>query len=142
VVNLLLRFCWTLSFVPLKYLSEAGVLRDTFDSAVWSNILGPFLASAEIARRAMWALLRVEWEAVKERGDTDMENKVDGDENEKMTMKPMSGGGTPASGQWGIPFFSSDMSSMNNIQILAELSCYTTIFAVLGLIAAAHRNTQ
>jgi hypothetical protein len=142
VVNLLLRFCWTLSFVPLKYLSEAGVLRDTFDSAVWSNILGPFLASAEIVRRALWGLLRVEWEAIKEGDDSNIENEADDDRNEERTMKPMIGGGSSALGRWGIPLFSSDMSSMDNIQILAELCCYSTIFAVLGLIAAAHRNTQ
>ena len=45
------------------------------------------------------------------------------------------------SSRYKVPF-TSDMSSMNKIQIFGELCLYTTTFAVLGLIIAAHRGTM
>lgn len=140
VINLLLRFCWTLSFVPMRYLSAAGVLTDNFSVASWSSILAPTIASAEIIRRTLWGLLRVEWEAIKVQGEQESDETKE--EGESLKMTPMSGGGSISlRRRFGIPLFTSDMSSMNNVQILTELGLYTTVFAVLGLIAAAHRET-
>jgi len=96
VINTLLRFCWTLSFVPLRYLSAAGVLKDNFSGAAWSSILAPTIASAEIIRRTMWGLLRVEFEAIKVRGERDHRKMTDvdddGREGFEMTPMQMTGG--------------------------------------------------
>jgi len=140
VINLLLRFCWTLSFVPMRYLSAAGVLKDNFSGATWSSILVSTIASAEIIRRTLWGLLRVEWEAVKVQEEQQIDETTE--ESDGLKMTPMSGGGSISLRRFGISsLFTSDMTSMNNVQILAELGLYTTVFAILGLIAAAHRET-
>lgn len=164
VVNTLLRFCWTLSFVPLRYLSAAGVLTENFSGDTWSSILAPTIASAEIVRRSLWGLLRVEWEAIKMRGEQakqqqqselggKLHNDNEDDDGLEMTPMKLSGGGAAgAAGRssWSVLSLeqrirrlqcSSDMSSMSKIQILAELCLYTTAFAVVGLVAAAHRET-
>ena len=172
IVNTLLRFCWTLSFVPLRYLSAAGVLTENFSSDTWSSILASTLASAEIIRRTLWGLLRVEWEAIKVRGelhesgrggggkvmlsDVDDDDDDDDEHGHGLEMTPMKmpggishigvgGGGGGGSVSWqqrmGQLKCTSDMSSMSKIQILGELCLYTAIFAVVGLVAAAHRET-
>jgi hypothetical protein len=63
-INFVLRFCWTLSFLPPHYLNRAGVLSATFEGDL-SHILNPTIASAEIIRRTLWGFLRVELEAIK-----------------------------------------------------------------------------
>ena len=168
IVNTLLRFCWTLSFVPLRYLSAAGVLQENFSGDTWSSILAPTIASAEIIRRTLWGLLRVEWEAIKRRADDSPAatsktlDPVDDHhhhhhERGGLEMIPMKLGG--GSKSIHPPYSSlsssslslaqrlrqmqctSDMSAMSKVQILAELCLYTTAFAVVGLVAAAHRET-
>jgi len=168
IVNTLLRFCWTLSFVPLRYLSAAGVLTENFSSDTWASILTSTLASAEIIRRTLWGLLRVEWEAIKVRGElhdsgrgsgdgkdilSDVADEDDAENGHGLEMTPMKmPGGISHIGVGGGGFMSwqqrmgqlkctSDMSSMSKIQILGELCLYTAIFAVVGLVAAAHRET-
>jgi hypothetical protein len=162
IVNTLLRFCWTLSFVPLRYLSAAGVLQDNFSGDRWSSILAPTIASAEIIRRTLWGLLRVEWEAIKLRAEGDSSSaaaskildKVDESGAGGLEMIPMKLGGGSSSTlpahtyssstlvqRMGQIQCSSDMSSMSKVQILAELCLYTTACAVVGLVAAAHRET-
>jgi len=163
VINTLLRFCWTLSFVPLRYLSAAGVLTENFSGDTWSSILAPTIASAEIVRRSLWGLLRVEWEAIKVRGEQKQQlqhpselggggkGHNNGDDGLEMTPMKLSGGVVGGAGS-SLSMLSleqrirrlqctSDMSSMSKIQILAELCLYTTAFAVVGLVAAAHRET-
>jgi hypothetical protein len=146
IVNTLLRFCWTLSFVPLHYLSAAGVLTNNFSSDTWTSIMAPTIASAEIIRRTLWGLLRVEWEAIKVRGEEN--NKCREEEVGSLEMTPMKtqggigvGGGAASFERLGLHKFTAEMSYMNNIQVLGELCLYTTTFAVLGLIIAAHRGT-
>jgi EXS family len=146
VVNTLLRFCWTLSFVPLRYLSTAGVLTNNFSSDTWASILAPTIASAEVVRRTLWGLLRVEWEAIKVRGEEIGKNHDENDDGglEMMPMKMQGGGvgvGATPLERLGLPPCTSDMSSMNNMQVLGELCLYSTVFAILGLIIAAHRET-
>jgi EXS family len=139
VINTMLRFCWTLSFIPLSYLSATGVLTETFSSSSWSNVLGPLIASAEILRRSLWGLLRVEWEIVKNVDNDDEseeEEKKGGFEMIPMQVSTATLDGRAANG----PSFS-DMSAMDSTQLLVELSIYTSTFAVLGLLIAAHRGT-
>lgn len=146
IINTVLRFCWTLSFVPFHYLSSSGVLTNNLSSEAWANILIPTIASAEIIRRTLWGLIRVEWEAIKVKNE--MSNNSD-DNDREMEMTPMKvidateswdGKMDGSSNRYKLPF-TSDMSSMNKIQIFGELCLYTTTFAVLGLIIAAHRGT-
>ena len=145
LANTLLRFCWTLSFVPIRYLSDAGVLTNIFSSDTWASILAPTIASAEIIRRTLWGLLRVEWEAIKSRGDQrdQLHEEVQG----SMEMIPMtmqedksSGAASPLK-RFGSRELISDMSLMNSFQVVGELCLYTTAFAILGLSIAAHRQT-
>lgn len=89
-------------------------------------MLGPLIASAEIIRRSLWGLLRVEWEIVKSQVDTD----------DTLELAPMKIG---SSSRDGVVF--GEMRSMNRTQLVGELSIYTAIFAVLGLLIAAHRET-
>lgn len=123
-VNALLRFGWTLTLVPTRYLSAAGVLmRD-------QSVTTPLLASAEIIRRSLWALVRVEWESVKDaKAQDDIEDKDE-------AMLPMQQTGAQRRG------LLSDMSMMANTEILGELCLYTSTFAVLGIVIAAHRDTM
>jgi hypothetical protein len=165
--NIVLRFCWTLSFLPPHYLNRAGVLSETFEGDL-SAILNPTIASAEIVRRTLWGWLRVEWEAIKvARSEPRLKGAwrdIDQDEREscpvegdvlgstqysELELQSMdisvkkeedSGNGIPSSLSrgWWIP---SKMYDMNEMQIMGELCIYATIFTGLGLVAAAHRET-
>jgi EXS family len=146
IINTILRFCWTLSFVPFHYLSATGVLTNNLSNEAWANILIPTIASAEIIRRTLWSVIRVEWEAIKVKNE--MSNDTD-DNDHEVEMTPMKvidateswGSGTHGTAnRYKLPF-TSDMSSMNKVQIFGELCLYTTTFAVLGLVIAAHRGT-
>lgn len=144
IINTLLRFCWTLSFMPLRYVSAAGVLTSNFPSDTWTSILVPTIASAEIVRRTLWGFLRVEWEAIKVRSEGNGMHHDDNDQgNLEMTPMSMPGGSSDESSIWRftMPKVTSDMSSMNNIQVLGELCMYATTFAILGLIVAFYRET-
>lgn len=124
VANGILRFCWTLNFLPLQYLSAAGVLRDNF--SWWAPV---FLGAAEIVRRSLWSLLRVEWEAIKMRGEADL-----------MTPMPLG-----AFRDLTYPLAQSTtgwkMVDMNPTHVIGELVFYAAAFAVPGLVIAAHRAT-
>jgi len=89
-INVLLRFCWTLSFIPPHTLSRAGLLIPTFSNdadLLFKNIIHPALASAEIIRRTLWTLLRVELQAIKKIKESsnkasNITNNEDDDDNE------------------------------------------------------------
>lgn len=161
-INIVLRFCWTLSFLPPHYLNRAGVLSETFDGDL-SAFLNPVIASAEIIRRTLWGWLRLEWEAIKvsrkeprlkgawtdhdagEKG-TDGSNSGPNPEFRIMAIKNMFSddenkteipSSSFAKGLWN----PKKMYEMTEIQILGELCIYATIFTGVGLLAAAHRET-
>jgi hypothetical protein len=181
IINVLLRFCWSLSFLPMRYLNAAGRLTENFGDGLGA-IFGPSLASAEIIRRSLWGLLRFEWEAIKEVPDSDARprNKMrrksnkkyasvvdkdmhdddsddehinhasDDDDEGHVEMTPMDMVEVNNAGQQNLsmssmsaraPWWKSDMSSMNDVQILGELCLYATVFVLVGAIAAAHRET-
>ncbi|CAB9499977.1 Xenotropic and polytropic retrovirus receptor 1 [Seminavis robusta] len=171
VVNVLLRFCWTLSFLPPRYLNQAGVLSDTFQHSDWSRALAPAIASAEIIRRTMWGWLRLENEAIKVqqqqspaqimefqflRGINPEEAFGDALVDEGIVMQSMNVMDNTASGTTSLQRWTINkrqgvipalwekwktMEDSNEIQILAELALWATVFAALGMIAAAHRMT-
>lgn len=153
MVNFVLRFGWTLSFLPRWYLNPSGILQRSFNSH-FSRVVGPTIASAEIIRRTMWGFLRLELEAIKTCRDDPMlaeqlrrcssRNKESTD-SDGIEMKNM------AQESRLVPVFESldrrielgsDMSAKSDIQILGELCLYATAFAGIGILAAAHRETM
>jgi len=151
-LNFLLRFCWTLSFIPQHYMLRSGVFVDAqnfpFDSAV---------AAAEILRRTLWGLIRVELAAIKlmeERKleqesivgssshrstsleQTDIDEDHDGRARVSMDIERF----TPQNNGLLYKFFESDMSDMTDNQILGELCIWATVFTSLGIVAASHRK--
>jgi hypothetical protein len=46
-INVVLRYCWTLSFLPPHYLNKAGVLSKTFEDDI-SGVFFSTIALAEI----------------------------------------------------------------------------------------------
>jgi hypothetical protein len=168
-VNIVLRFCWTLSFLPPHYLNRAGVLSETFEGDL-TAILNPTIASAEIIRRTLWGWLRVEWEAIKVarkeprlKGawrDYDYDYRNDdknlhdnlGDAKDVCVFNVMTTEAslhdmlnenieTQSSFSRGF-WIPRKMYEMTEMQILGELCIYATIFTGLGLLAAAHRDTM
>jgi hypothetical protein len=140
-VNLVLRFCWTLSFLPPRYLNAAGVLTEYFSGDL-NIVLGSTIATAEIIRRMLWGLLRFEYEAIKEAQD-DVETSNEGEDDRGVEMTPMKMGDDGSTPSSLIPrvAFSNDMSSMNDIQVLGELGLYAGGFCLSGMVLAAHRGT-
>lgn len=165
-VNIVLRFCWTLSFIPPRYLDATGVLTETFGELTF--ITSPTIACAEIIRRTLWGLLRFEWEAIKHlpvdfndrhtsasnelkyhddatsKAESQPNSIIDSDVEMTSMLQPMKVMSSHQEkrnndlfSQW---LWTSDMSNMNDIQILGELCLYATIFVLLGALAAAHRG--
>lgn len=165
LANFMLRFCWTMTLIPRRYLSQSGMLRDAYSSD-FQTFIGPALASAEIIRRSLWGLIRVEWEAIKTSREQSKSTNDDGhvqreddssgfDLGDGGKLEPMqigSGfgrgrrrGGLSLPGLDPIlePYFGMarrEMSSMTELQILGELCLYATAFTSLGIFAAAHRH--
>ncbi len=151
VINVVLRFCWTLSFLPPHYLNRAGVLSDQFEGDL-SHILNPTIASAEIIRRTLWGFLRVEMEAIKVgRREPSLKgawSDVDHEIELELKTMGMDGSEPEIMNQWEneMPpkksgWIPSEMYKMTDLHILGELCIYSTVFTVLGLVAAAHRLT-
>jgi len=168
IINILFRFCWTLSFLPPHYLNRAGVLSDQFEGDTLSHILNPTIASAEIIRRTLWGFLRVELEAIKEGrkdptlkgawSDPDSIQNHHHHHHDETEMKDMTTTTTmeqiqregnddhPILDDIQTNWISSSSSPTpttrkNELHFLAELCLYATAFTALGLIAAAHRIT-
>jgi hypothetical protein len=169
-LNIVLRFCWTLSFLPPHYLNSAGVLSETFDGDL-SAIFNPTIAAAEIIRRTLWGWLRVEWEAIKvarqeprlkgawrdvdglssnsadtsvrDRDTPELDTTFESDFQVIGTHNCLTHERT-VSVNWTFSrgwWIPRKMYDMTEIQILGELCIYATIFTGLGLVAAAHRET-
>ncbi|KAL3929475.1 MAG: hypothetical protein SGBAC_012192 [Bacillariaceae sp.] len=133
-INCVLRFCWTLSFLPPHYLNRAGVLSNAFEGDL-TAVLNPTIASAEIIRRTLWGFLRVELEAIKVARKEPHLKGAWVDEQRQLDSKMSS---TLSS------IDDDDVSvqdSVNEVRLLGELSIYATIFTGLGMLAAAHRMT-
>ena len=169
IINILLRFCWTLSFLPPRYLNQAGVLSDTFQHSDWSRALAPAIASAEIIRRTLWGWLRLENEAIKVALEQEnpllppekiLEMQSRGQDPEEAFGDPLDGmepmGMFSDTGHFGgdmhrwhynkkqglIPLLWENCKTMegnSDISIMGELACWATVFATVGLVAAAHR---
>jgi hypothetical protein len=149
-INVVLRFCWTLSFLPPHYLNKAGVLSKTFEGDI-SGVFFSTIASAEIIRRTLWGFLRVEMEAIKVgrkeprlkgqwADDFNFNSNLDSDiEMKVMSMEGVDPLRPPPTISGAV--LASDMSMLSDIQILGELCLWAIAFTSLGMIAAAHRVT-
>ena len=190
LINFCLRFVGMLTLLPPVYLSRStGLIVNTWYDPDFQLFVGSLAASAEIFRRTIWALLRLEWEVIKTSSSSssspvsstalplitgkgmngngipeESENDPDSDLNDllhigdKSEMKPMaisssseSDGGAGGRRRLNIQFLGSrkggitleslsDMSNLNDIQILSELCAWATIFSGIAIIAAAHRE--
>mmetsp|Transcript_15216 Transcript_15216/g.28629 ORF Transcript_15216/g.28629 Transcript_15216/m.28629 type:complete len:585 (-) Transcript_15216:89-1843(-) len=160
VVNFILRFGWTLIVMPTTYLSHSGALLNTF-STDFATFVTPLLTCAEIIRRTLWGLIRIELEVIKIQEEeneeyfgtttTDSQN----DDRHHLVLTPMNvessswaantrgiasiGSNLKASASVFLPM-NNDLSSANDIQVLWELAVYATIFTCMGIIAATHRQ--
>jgi len=136
VVNFMLRFCWTMSFIPPETLSSAGVLVKTF-----SGDLNFALASAEIIRRTLWGLLRVEVEALKQADQKISQCETLMSTNDDMHPMHVNPTTTASSSYPSISALKySDMSESSDVYIMGELCLYATAFMGLGIVAAAHKT--
>jgi len=161
VVNFCLRFCWTLSFLPVQYLHETGILKNSFEDGDWTAFIGPFLASAEIVRRTLWGLIRLEAETIKlkqnaqQHSGTSISSEMVSSEIEMKTMSVHVGShgsmiepdNSIVSDTMGsaslIPMkIRNDLSESDELHILGELCLWATAFTSLGILAAAHRQTM
>jgi hypothetical protein len=157
VVNFLLRFVGMITLIPPVHLSRTtGLIVKTFPD--FSLFVGSLAACAEIFRRTVWALLRIEWEVIKTRREEGhnqislQQQNIDAETSdaemtmlkEEKDMKPMSIHSSVTSlGMRNNPLKSfqvSDMSDLNDIQILTELSVWAAMFSGIAIIAAAHRE--
>jgi hypothetical protein len=158
-VNVVLRFCWTLTFLPPRYLDATGTLRQSLGNDLYVNfILTPLIASAEIVRRTLWGWIRLEWEAVKNQIQDEGDSSVlrQGLDEPSLELTPMKLGsdehrsGIAPSGSRLAPWSTSsrlatvgtDMAELKEGQILGELGVWASCFALLGTLAVANRETQ
>lgn len=181
-LNFCLRFVGMLTLIPPVYLSRStGLIVNTYNDPDFQLFVGSLIASAEIFRRTIWALLRLEWEVIKtdvERGKNEMytspllvavddisHDEVSNDTDDKQLllsldveedMKPMAIASSadtmigrrgrfaawPSRVKEGMISMASlsDMSNLNDIQILSELCVWATVFSGIAIIAAAHRE--
>ncbi len=158
VANTILRFFWALNVMPSRYLSPSGALLDTF-SADFSTFIVPFLACAEIIRRSLWGLLRVELEVLKRVAETEKVTdtkayQLDPDSNghtrtdkemEPMMMNsnkknPAVELGSNLDGSADLTFQSNTASTVDETKFLWELCAYATVFTGMGVLAAIHRQ--
>ena len=166
-LNFCLRFVSMLSLIPPVYLSRTtGLIVNTFTNPNFQLFAGSLVACAEIFRRTIWSLLRLEWEVIKTTVEREkkLNHNLDDlssncrnifDNKEDMTPMKISSSGSiirwSAQYDWrALSFvtlvrgtssaFLSDMSNLNDIQILSELCVWATVFSGVAIIAAAHRE--
>jgi hypothetical protein len=168
-INFCLRFVGMITLIPPVYLSRTtGLIVNTYTDPDFQLFAGSLVASAEIFRRTIWSLLRLEWEVIKITSEqtrneirTDLiEANVDRSSNngiileDEKDMKPMSISSSEMVGgecnRWALSSISSgrvfsaaslsDMSHLNDIQILSELCVWAIVFSAIAIIVAAHRE--
>lgn len=144
-VNSILRFGWTLTVIPVRYLSPSGDLLNTF-STDFITFIAPILACAEIIRRSLWGILRIELEAIKIKSKINVKsyNLSSLQDQEIMSIDDMESKtagtfaiGTDLDTTTGVLIHH---SVSNDVHLAWELSIYALVFGVLGAIAATHRQ--
>lgn len=154
-----------ITLIPPVHLSRTtGLIVNTYNPD-FQLFVGSLAACAEILRRTIWALLRLEWEVIKTSEEKKMSvisgvqrgtdatttggEKLSLLEEEDMKPMPIASSSTGWRGYqvpWPLLKRSayktslSDMSDLNDIQILSELCVWATVFSGIAIIAAAHRE--
>ncbi|GMI11562.1 hypothetical protein TrLO_g7496 [Triparma laevis f. longispina] len=114
IVNVLLRFGWTLSLISFR--SE------------WSRIwLRPIVAILEIMRRGVWAILRIEWEVQKNNMDNDIVGNEEEGKFEKMDVE---------GAEIEIKGFFRKYEDMEDGEVMRELGLYSLGFVVITSLIA------
>ena len=138
--NIVLRFFWTLSLIPPKYLASDGTLKNFYsdDLQLW---LTPIIAAAEICRRGAWSLLRIELEHLSIHAKAESATRLEQASFEKMKVD--SGMASSAADDGVIQGFSnpveclqSDMSDMRGEQVIVELGFWVFAFVFFGAIGS------
>jgi hypothetical protein len=146
--------------MPTTYLSPSGALLNTF-SADFTTLVTPLLTCAEIIRRTLWGLIRIELEVIKIQEEENAEYfsaATASNDGNHLVLTPMNvesspwagntrgrmtiasiGSNLKASASVFLPM-NNELSSSNDIQIIWELCVYATIFTCMGIIAAIHRQ--
>jgi len=136
-VNIFLRFFWMVSLIPPKTLDDNGDLQYTFGRTL-SIYLTPVTAMAEMIRRGVWGLLRVEKEWRKNRvavteGEGEDDWKGKNSRFEKMPMSPAPASVSAATiGEASAGILS--LENMSEEQIIIELAGYAFGFLLFGFI--------
>jgi len=87
-INASLRCLWMLQFIPSHHVSPEGDLLYTFSSDV-HNYVGVIISGAEIIRRCLWCIVRVEIETIKITDPTYYEDLDAKDSNGSMKVTPV-----------------------------------------------------
>lgn len=149
VINIILRFGWTMTFFPKHFLDRTGALRSTFEGIF--IYIDPLLASAEILRRMLWGFIRLELEAIKSHANDPKVNErlrkcCDSDDYsgdvELKSMELHDRIPRPLYDDGVMEFdLSNDLGDKSSMQIILELCLWTGVFLAGGAIAAARRGT-
>ena len=85
VMNFCLRFVGMLTLIPPVYLSRrTGLIVNTWYDPDVQLFVGSLAASAEIFRRTIWALLRLEWEIIKTSPSLPSSSLISGTKNREQ----------------------------------------------------------
>lgn len=143
VINLFLRFFWTLSLIPSNHLSRSGKLIEQVGIGL-QRYATSMIAIAEIIRRTCWGLLRVELEAIKLMMNVESVNH-DTTLDEMRPMNVSTGverDGLQSRGRmefqhfaFGSLFRATELAT--DIQIIRELFIWCAVFVSFGIFAAA-----
>jgi EXS family len=148
IINIVLRFGWTMTFLPKKFLDRSGALQSTFQGVFL--YIDAILATAEIFRRTLWGFLRVEWEAIHAHGDDSfimerLRRSKDKSIDSKIEHNVLDNGSCSSliishRDSRVNAYFKNDLSQANQSNLLLELSLWTGLFCIGGILAVAHRG--
>jgi EXS family len=146
IINIILRFGWTMTFLPQRFLDRTGVLQRTFEGIF--IYIDPLLASAEIFRRTLWGFIRLELEAINVYSDDPKVNErlrqcsSEAGDIELQSMEKKDRIPPPSFDGRDMKFnFSNDLGEKSNVQIMLELCLWTGVFSAGAIVAAVHRAT-
>lgn len=147
IINIILRFGWTMTFLPQRFLDRTGVLQRTFEGIF--IYIDPLLASAEIIRRTLWGFFRLELEAINFHSDDPKVSErlrqcsiIDTGDIELQSMKDKDRIPPLSFHRRDMKFnFSNDLGDKSNVQIMLELCLWTGVFSAGAIVAAVHRAT-
>jgi len=126
VIDLLLRFGWTATLVPhwISIIAENSGYYQTYTS----HLVMPAVAAAEIGRRAMWAVFRLESEHLH---NTEGFRRID--------VIPLHFDHAPREDS---PSQSSSTARRYRLDLLGELLVYTSVVVILGYVAVTSRPLE